>query len=98
VKRLLILVALVLILLCSCVPRLTEGTIIDKKYKPQAVWVSYIYVNKSLIPQTHVSPESYTIRIEGIVDGQKVTNEKKVPSYIYEKVSVGDWWTDDMMN
>ena len=57
-----------------------------------------MYVNKTLIPQTHVSPEAYIIRIRGIVDGEEVINERNIPAYLYEKLSIGEWWTDAFMN
>ena len=97
-KKAFILIVLVLLLASSCSPSLSEGTIVNKEYRPQRVWISYIYVNKSLIPQTHVSPEAYIITIKGIVDGKEVTTTKSIPSYLYEKVSVGEWWKDDFLN
>lgn len=96
-KRVLILALLILILVCSCT-RLTEGTIISKEYRPARTWVSYIYVNKTLIPQTNYSPERYVITIQDFVDGKEVENTKTIPSYLYEKVSVGDWWTDELLD
>ena len=84
--------------LVSCTPYITEGEIISKEYKPQRMWVTYMYVNKMLIPQTHVSPEAYIIRIRGIVNGKEVINERNVPAYLYEKLSIGEWWRDSFMN
>ncbi len=84
--------------LVSCTPYITEGEIISKEYRPQKMWVTYMYVNKTLIPQTHVSPEAYIIRIRGIVDGEEVINERNIPAYLYEKLSIGEWWTDAFMN
>ena len=94
----LILITLVLILLSSCGLSLSEGTIVSKEYRPQRVWISYIYVNKSLIPQTHVVPEAYIITIKGVVDGKEVTTTRSIPPYLYEKVSVGEWWKDEFLN
>ena len=94
----LILIMLVLLLLSSCGPYLSEGTIVSKEYRPRRVWISYIYVNKMLMPQTHVVPEAYIITIKGVVDGKEMTTTKSIPSYLYEKVSVGEWWKDDFLN
>ena len=94
----LILITFVLLLLSSCGPYLSEGTIVSKEYRPQRVWVTYMYVNKIFVPQTHVSPEAYIITIKGTVDGKEVTTTKSIPSYLYEKVSVGEWWSDDFLN
>ena len=91
-KRILVLAVMILLLLSSCTPVLSEGEIISKKYTPMRTWISYVYIDKRLVPYTYITPESYTITIKGIVDGKEVTNTKKVPAYIYEKVSVGDWW------
>lgn len=93
-----VLVVLLVALLVSCTPYITEGEIIGKEYRPQRMWVTYMYINKMLIPQTHVSPEAYILEIRGIVDGKEVINERKVPAYLYEKLSVGEWWRDDFMN
>lgn len=94
----LLLVVFALLLLSSCGPSLSEGTIISKEYRPQRVWVTYMYVNKVLIPQTHVSPEAYIITIKGVVDGKEVITTRSIPSYLYEKVSVREWWNDDFLN
>ena len=97
-KKAFILIVFVLILVSSCSPSLSEGTIVNKEYKPQRILISYIYLNKALIPQPIVYPEEYIITIKGIVNGREVTTTRSIPSYLYEKVSVGEWWKDDFLN
>ena len=97
-KKAFILIVLVLILASSCSSRLSEGTIVYKEYKPQRILVSYIYLDEAIIPQQIVYPEAYIITIKGIVDGKEVITTRSIPSYLYDKVSVGEWWKDDFLN
>lgn len=69
-----------------------EGIIIDKYYEKAYTTHSMMYVGKVLIPRNHYHPESWNLKLEKEVNGQKKTIVISVNKSDYDTYNVGDYY------
>ena len=74
------------------VPRLDEGTVIQKEYTPRSHWMQTIHNGKTITWQHRWRNEEWKILIEGYTeDGERRTEWWTVPAWKYNEIQVGDY-------
>lgn len=93
------LVFALLIFLCGCGHRLTEGEVYDKEFRSASTQVMMIPIvisngkttTTSIIPYMYYYPDRWIIRIrEPNGDGTYMTDEYYTTKEIYDSVNIGD--------
>ena len=72
--------------------RISEGTVIDKKYSPSYSYVTYTLVGNNRIPEVHYVPESYRMEIRGQKDEVTVDYWFSCTELEYETYHIGDYY------
>ena len=72
--------------------RISEGTVIDKNYTQGYTETVYRQIGNNNIPQSVYHPESYSLEIQGVKDGETVTYWFHCTAEEYERYSIGDYY------
>lgn len=72
--------------------RISEGTVIDKKYSPSYSYVTYTLVGNNRIPEVHYVSESYRMEIRGQKDEATVDYWFSCTEWEYETYHIGDYY------
>ena len=104
-KCLVLLMAFALLIsLCGCGHRLTEGEVYEKEYKEaetSVILIPYVISNGNstttrIIPYVYYYPDRWIIRIrEPNGDGTYTTDEYYTTKEIYDSVNIGDTFSYD---
>lgn len=86
---LLFLIIFLSVILVSC-GRLTSGVVTDKRHKPEDVYITFMYINDTMIPITNVDSESWSLEIEGEFEGNTIREWVSVDKKDYNKYDIGD--------
>ncbi len=98
-KALLIILCLLMIVsLCGCSDKITEGEVYKKEYKEAYTTVMtypmIISTGKTMttiiVPYTVYYPERYVIRIKAFVDDEWVKEDFYVSKEVYDAINIGD--------
>lgn len=98
-----LLVAIILLSLCGCAPKITEGEIYDKEYREAFTTVQLFPLVVSngktsttrLIPYVMYYPERYVIHIKAYKDEKWQTEDFYVSRDVYETAKIGDMFCYD---
>lgn len=74
-----------LLIAVSCEPKITEGTVIEKKHCPSSVYLQPIFTGKTTILMPVTTPETWWVVIEkdGVKEDFSINRED------FEKVTIG---------
>lgn len=86
------LTAILLLLLTGCA-ELVEGEVVDKSYSPAHSTTSFMFVGKSMIPQTHYYPESWYLKIDS--EEHEKVKSISVPEQDYVNTEIGDFYSNE---
>lgn len=98
-----ILCLIIIVSLCGCSDKITEGEVYKKEYKEACTSVMtypvIISTGKTMstiiVPYTVYYPERYVIHIKAFVNDEWVTEDFYVSKEVYDSINVGDMFVFD---
>ena len=91
---------LLAVVFSSCGHSIHEGEIIEKYYEPERTYTytTYMYVNKTMIPQIHTvyDDEDWVIVVKGVKGKDTITEDFYIDETNWKCMSVGNIFNDSI--
>lgn len=95
---LVLILAICIVVLCSCGNKITEGEVYEKEYREAFTTVMVLPLvisdgkttTTTMIPYVVYYPDRYVIHIKSYQDGEWVTEDFYVSKEVYDHINVGD--------
>ncbi|MDE6020827.1 MAG: hypothetical protein K2H01_07530 [Ruminococcus sp.] len=81
------------VIFTGCADGIESGTVIDKEYKPEHTYTTYIRTsNGIMVPCSTHHDAQYKIKLSGEENGETVTGWIYVSESVYESYNIGDYY------